>query len=157
MLEHYRLLDNVILSPPIEARVKQIADRFHAATQKDIVITSGLRTSQSQALAMYDKLSAGDDCAIYINQDAAQSIRRCYSEGCECNSSKEDIIHRIKAEIDKQIDEGVFISQHLRHGAVDIRNRDMSEWEKQTFIAIAEQIAETVLQETAPPHFHLQL
>lgn len=101
MTQYYRLLDNVILSPEIEVKVKELADHFHATTQKDIVVTSGLRTSQSQALAMYDKLASGDHCTIYLNQDAAQSIRHCYLESQQCNSSREVIIERIRLEIDK--------------------------------------------------------
>lgn len=157
MPEHYSLLDNVILSPEIRAKVKRLADRFHAATQKDILITSGFRTSQSQAVAMYDKLAAGDDFAVYKNQAAAQTIRRCYTQGLKASKSRDAIITEIKAEIDQQISENVYISQHLRYGAVDIRSRDMSDDEKQIFIAIAEQVAESVILETTPPHFHVQL
>lgn len=157
MAEHYSLLDGVILSPEIESRVKLLADRYYTLTNRDIVVTSGIRTSLSQAEAMYAKLAGGDDLAIYKNQTIAQTIRKIYINGTNANQDKEIIIANIKAEIDQQISNGIYISQHLRHGAVDIRSRDMSDNEKEKFKQAAEGIAEAVILEATPPHFHVQL
>ena len=157
MPEHYSLLDDVILSSEIEAKVKQLADRFHALTNKDIVVTSGIRTSQSQAQAMYDKLAGGDDLAVYKNQTIAQAIRKIYIDDTNANLTKDIVIANIKNEIDHQVSQGVYISQHLRKGAVDIRSRDMTDGEKEKFKQAAAGIAETVILETTPPHFHVQL
>lgn len=60
MAEHYTLKAGVVLSITIKAKVKKIADKYYALTKKDIVVTSGARSSQSQASAMYGKLSGGD-------------------------------------------------------------------------------------------------
>lgn len=157
MPEHFSLLDGVTLSPEIEAKVKRLADNYHALTNKDIVVTSGIRTAQSQAEAMYAKLAGGDDLSVYKNQDIAQAIRRIYIDGTNANQTEETIITAIRTEIDEQIRKGIYISQHLRKGAVDIRSRDMSEDEKAQFRIAAEGIAETVILETTPPHFHVQL
>ena len=157
MPEHYSLLDDVILSSEIEAKVKQLADRYHALTNKDIVVTSGIRTSQSQAQAMYDKLAGGDDLAVYKNQTIAQAIRKIYIDDTNANLTKDIVIANIKNEIDHQVSQGVYISQHLRKGAVDIRSRDMTDSEKEKFKQAAAGIAETVILETTPPHFHVQL
>lgn len=157
MPEHYSLLDGVILSPDIEEKVKLLADRYHALTNKNIVITSGIRTSHSQARAMYEKLAGGDDLAVYKNQSAAQDIRRIYLDGTTSNKSKDAIITDIKAEIDTQIHNEIYISKHLRQGAIDIRSRDMSDSEKEKLKQAAEGIVETVILETTPPHFHVQL
>jgi len=157
MPEHYSLLDGVMISPEIEVKVKQLADNYHALTNKDIVVTSGIRTAQRQAEAMYAKLAGGDDLAVYKNQDIAQAIRKIYIDGTNTNQTEETIITAIRTEIDKQIAKGIFISQHLRKGAVDIRSRDMSDAEKAQFRVAAEGIAETVILETTPPHFHVQL
>jgi len=157
MPEHYRVLDKVILSPEIEAKVKLLADAFHAATLRDIVVTSGLRSAHSQAVAMYDKLAGGDDLAIYRQQDAAQAIRQRYTDGLQQHQSRDTIVARMEAEIEQQISMGIYLSAHLRNGAVDIRSRDMTDSEKQAFMAIAEQMAESVILEAIPPHFHVQL
>jgi len=157
MPEHYQLLDKVILSPENEAKVKRLADAFHAATQRDIVVTSGLRSARSQAVAMYDKLAGGDDLAIYRQQGAAQAIRQCYTDGRQQHQSRDSIVAVMEAEIEQQISLGIYLSAHLRNGAVDIRSRDMTDSEKQAFMAIAGQMAESVILESIPPHFHVQL
>jgi hypothetical protein len=57
-----------------------------------------------------------------------------------------------------QMERGIFISAHLRAGAVDIRNRDMTPAEKHSFLeAVTEVGGATALEESRPPHYHLQI
>lgn len=157
MAEHYRLKAGVILSFDIKRKVKTIADKYYALTNKDIVVTSGTRTSQSQAEAMYAKLAGGDKLTVYKNQSAAKEIKKAYDDGQVSKKSKAQIIKDIKTVIDKQISRNVYISKHLKKGAVDIRSRDMSASEKTNFKKSAKGIASIIILETVPPHFHLQL
>ena len=60
-------------------------------------------------------------------------------------------------EIDKQIGKGVYLSKHLKKGAVDVRIRDMTSSEKEAFKKAVKDVADSVILETIPPHFHLQL
>jgi hypothetical protein len=56
------------------------------------------------------------------------------------------------------MDRGVFISAHLRAGAVDIRNRDMTVTEKRALVAAVSEVGGvTALEESRPPHYHLQV
>jgi len=59
MAEHYSLKSGVVLSIGIKNKVKKIADKYFLLSKKDIVVTSGARSSQSQAEAMYGKLAGG--------------------------------------------------------------------------------------------------
>lgn len=52
MVEHYTLKSGVALDSKIEKKVKKIADKYYALTKKDIVVTSGARSSSSQASAL---------------------------------------------------------------------------------------------------------
>lgn len=156
MTENYTINPGVTLPDNIVGKVKQIADRYQALTGKTIVVTSGTRTARSQAHAMYGKLAGGDDLAVYKNQTAAQEIRQAYDDGVTSGKTQEQIISDMQKLIETQITQQVYISMHLRQGAVDIRSRDMSNMEKEKFIQAATGIASSIILESTPPHFHLQ-
>ena len=115
------------------------------------------RTSQSQAEAMYGKLSGGDQLAVYSNQTAAKEIKKAYDDAVIAKKSKVDITSDMKSVIDSQISKMIYISKHLKVGAVDIRSKDMTAAEKSHFKSAATGIAIKVILETTPPHFHLSL
>lgn len=156
MAENYTVKPGVLLSHNVKASVKKIADKYYAGTRKKIVVTSGTRAAGSQATAMYNKLAGGDDLAVYKNQDAVKQIKKAYDDGITAKKSRRDIIAAMQKVIEAQIKKSVFISQHLREGAVDIRSRDMSQAEKDKFRQAAKGVAKKVILEATPPHFHLQ-
>lgn len=156
MTEHYTLKSGVILDSDVEKKVKKIADKYHELTQKDIVITSGTRSSSSQASAMYGKAAGGDKLSVYKDRASASAILGTFDAGVLGNKSKAEITEEIKDKIDEQIKLGKYISKHLKSGAVDIRSRNMSESNKTDFKKAARGIASTVILESVPPHFHLQ-
>jgi len=156
MSEHYSLKSGVTLDAEIENKVKKIADKYYKLSKKDIVITSGTRSSSSQASAMYGKTSGGDKLTVYKDQTSAKKILNAYDAGVKAKKSKAEIIADIKDEIDEQIKNKKYISKHLKKGAVDVRSRDMSESDKTNFKKAAAGIASTIILETTPPHFHLQ-
>ena len=156
MSENYTSNPGITLPIGIKVKVKKIADEYYSLTKKKIVVTSGARTAKSQAEAMYGKLSGGDSLTIYKNQVAAKEIKKAYDDGSAAKKPKNEIISDIEKIIDSQIKKGVYISKHLKKGAVDIRSRDMSSDEKIKFKRVAKGIAVVVILETTPPHFHLQ-
>ncbi len=156
MAENYSLGVGVDLSMDLKKKVKDVADAYHKSTKKKIVITSGTRTAKSQADAMYTKLQQGDDLKIYADQNAAGKIKKIYENGVKVKKGKDVIISEMEKEIDSQIAEGVYISKHLKKGAIDVRSRDMTFKEKESFKEAAKGVADTVILETTPPHFHLQ-
>lgn len=154
----YEILPDVNLPSKVEDRIKQVATRYHKATGKTLTVTSGTRDASSQAEAIYDKLAAGDDVVkLYKNKEAATELKGIYDRGKADKGDKDTIVARMAKAIRAQIKRGVFISAHLRSGAADIRNADMSASEKEAFVAAAEKSGLRVLSETTPPHFHLQL
>lgn len=157
MAENYELKPGVILSHRVKTKLKKIADKYYSLTKKKIVVTSGTRTIKSQASAMYGKLSGGDKLTIYKNQVAALQIKKAYDDAIEYKKIKDKIISDIKEVIEKQIKKQVFISKHLKEGAIDIRSRDMSSDEKNKFKMATKGFATRVILETVPPHFHIQL
>lgn len=156
MSEHYSLKSGVILSTDIKEKVKKIADEYYKLSKKDIVITSGTRSTESQAAAMYGKASGGDKLSVYKDQASAKEVLNAYDAGVKAKKTKTEIISDIKDKLDDQAKNGKYISKHLKKGAVDVRSRDMTETEKTNFKKAAAGIATTVILETVPPHFHLQ-
>ena len=156
MAENYTLKAGVQLDQEIEKKVKKIADKYYELSKKGIVITSGTRSSLSQAKAMYGKLSGGDKLTVYKDQKTAKAILATYNTSLGEKKADKEIIQNIQEKIDEQIKKGKYISKHLKKGAVDVRSRDMSATDKANFKKAAAGIALTVILETVPPHFHLQ-
>ncbi|VAW85720.1 hypothetical protein MNBD_GAMMA18-516 [hydrothermal vent metagenome] len=156
MSENYTLNPGITLPIGIKVKVKKIADEYYSLTNNKVVVTSGVRTAKSQAVAMYGKLSGGDSLIIYKNQIAAKEIKKAYDDGSAAKKPKNEIISDIEKRIGSQVKKGIYISKHLKEGAVDIRSRDMSSDEKTKFKRVAKGFAVVVILETTPPHFHLQ-
>ena len=155
----YSLLPEVKLAPAIEGKLAQIAEAFFRRTGKPLVVTSGTRDPERQAEAMHELLRLGVDITkLYRNTRAAAEIARAFQEARAAGKPPAAAVRDLAAVIRRQIERGVFVSAHLRAGAVDVRNRDMSAAQRRAFLeGVAEVGGVAVLDEEAPPHFHLQL
>jgi hypothetical protein len=153
----YTLLPDVTLSEEVAAKVARIDEAFARRTREHLVITSGQRDSARQAKAMYKMLELGADIMrLYRNKAAAREILGAY----EADRGKEPsiIVGALHAVIKDQMARGIYISAHLRDGAVDVRSRSMSASERQAFAkAVAEVGGVSLLEESKPPHYHLQI
>ena len=58
--------------------------------------------------------------------------------------------------IEGQVKKGIYLSKHLRAGAIDVRSRDMSNKEKEYFKQAIKGVANSFILEKKPPHWHLQ-
>jgi hypothetical protein len=147
----------IILSPAVERKINQLADAYFNLTQKKIVITDGTRTPAEQAVQVFNKIMA-HDLTIYINQRAANQIKAAFDLARSQGKSKADTLKAMAAVIERQTQNGVFLSKHLTAKAFDVRNNDMTDRQKATFKQVAQTIGGvTLLEETRPPHFHMQL
>ena len=138
---------SVVLTQAIKTEVASIATPYSAATQHKFTVTSGTRTAQSQASAMYTKIAAGSTLSDCRDQTSAQAIKAAYDAGVAAGKSKADTIADMVTVITTQVAAGTYISKHLRDGAVDVRSRDMTAAQKQTFKTEAEKVATSVLLE----------
>ncbi|WP_437733827.1 hypothetical protein [Sorangium sp. So ce1335] len=153
----YEVLPGVTLPPKIAAKLEQIDRRYARRTREHLVITSGTRDANRQARAMFTKLRLGEDLLqLYRNKAAVQEIKKAY----QANAGKrpEQVVEAMEAVIQDQIDRGIYVSAHLRKGAVDVRNRTMSAKEKRAFLESAGEVGGVlVIEESTPPHYHLQI
>jgi hypothetical protein len=155
----YTVLPDVTLSDPVAARVAAIDAEYARRTGKHLTVTSGTRDAARQAKAMYKMMRLGGDIVrLYRNKDAAREIKDAHDAARSAGKPEGGVVGAMHAVIQGQIERGVYISAHLRAGAVDIRNRDMSAAEKKAFLAAtAEAGGVRLLEETTPPHYHLQV
>ncbi len=142
-------------------RLKRIASRYFKATRKRLVVTGGTRTPKRQAQLMYNKLEHGEDIvALYENKAAATEIRNVYKEGTAKNLSRKRLIRSIADAIDAQIARGIYVSKHLKSGAVDVRSWGLTGKQEEALReAVKQESGVTLLDErnSSEPHFHLSL
>lgn len=154
---HFTVDEGVVLSDASRERVGRIADEYFRRTGNNLRVTDGTRTAHDQARQIYNKIQL-NDTGIYRDQTSIAEIRRAYDAGVRAGKSRAQIINDMSAVIQGQVDRGVYISRHLRAGAVDVSVRGMTAADERDFRAsVAAASAGTeVLRETRPPHFHLQ-
>lgn len=152
-------LPDVVLAAPVAEKVDEIDDAYFRRTGKHLTVTSGTRDAGQQARAMYKMMRlGGDPVRLYRNKEAAREIKRAYEQARGAKKSPDAVVNEVYAVIQKQMARGIYISAHLRAGAVDVRSRDLSRAEKKHFQASVGSMKDVqMLEEFTPPHFHLQI
>jgi hypothetical protein len=155
----YTLLSGVTLAAAVQEKVSELAAAYFRRTGKELVVTSGTRDPERQAEAVHELFQHGADVLrLYKDKSAARELKSAYEQGVSAAQPVESLVASLADVIRAQVDRGVFISAHLREGAVDIRSRDMTSEEKRAFLDGAEEVEGlTVLEESRPPHYHLQI
>jgi hypothetical protein len=121
-------------------------DEFAKRLPFNIIVTSGTRTPQAQARAMFDKIELGDDLLkIYADDVFAQSIIDAYPNIEQATEIVEQYARSGRG------------SDHLTGNAVDIRTRDLTEDQKNTMVAVVQEMGNFALLEATPPHLHITL
>jgi len=152
-------LADVTLPDPVADKVDAIDEGYFRRTGKHLTVTSGTRDAARQAKAMYKMLRlGGDPMRLYRNKEAAREVKEAYDSKRAAGKAEGDVVGAMYEVLRAQITRGVYISAHLRAGAVDVRSRDMSSSDKKAFVAaVNEAKGVALLEESAPPHWHLQI
>ena len=155
----YEILPEVTLAPDVERKVALIAESYRRRTGKTLVLTSGTRDVARQAEAMHELLRLGADLSrIYKNRDAVKEVTAAYQRARAERRPPRAAIEAVAAVLREQMQRGVYVSAHLRAGAVDVRSRGMSASDKRAFVAGVEEVGGAeVIEEVTPPHFHVEL
>ncbi len=94
-------------------------DSIKASTGYEIYVTSGRRGPDRQAAAMYDNYANGT-APTYRDQVSEGQIRAAYTAGRNNGQSKAETVRDMAAVIQGQVDNGIYISRHLRAKSLDI-------------------------------------
>ncbi len=155
----FEQLPDVELSPKVETKLNALADAFQRRSGRSFVVTSGTRGPEDQADVFVAKLEAGDDVLkLYRDKNAVLELKRLHDLGRAAGRPRAMVVAQIAAAIKAQMRRGVFISAHLRAGAADVRSTTMTGTDRRHFVDAAREVGGvSILVETIPPHFHLQL
>ncbi|NVM87089.1 hypothetical protein FHT32_000712 [Variovorax sp. SG517] len=104
---------------------------------------------------MFDKFILGDKPSLYRNQTAYLQIRREF-EKPDSGRSREQIENAMAVIIERQMSEGIYISQHLTDTAADVSLRGLSESTVRKIVELAKKLGGSAIVEKKPPHIHLQ-
>jgi hypothetical protein len=153
----YTVLSGVTLSHAAAAAIERLDEAYFKKTGERLVVTSGTRDAARQAKAMYKMIKLGADIVrLYKNKEAAREIKEAYDKAS--GKPPEAVIEAMYGALKDQQRRGVYISSHLKAGAVDIRSRTMSAADKRAFErSVAEVGGMRALEESKPPHYHLEL
>jgi len=112
----------------------------------DLVVTSGFRTPEAQAAAMFKKIELGEDLTqLYKNKDFARQVTEAYPN----KAAGAAVIERYAAAGGG--------STHLRGSGIDLRTRDLTTLQRNELKAAVESLGDYALYEPQPPHIHIEL
>lgn len=156
---HYEVLPGVTMPPHVAARVARIDESFARRTGKHLTVVSGTRDTGRQARAMVRVMQLGGSLTkLYEDRESALEIKQAYQRALAAKKSVAEATSAVQAALQSQIDRGIYISAHLRAGAVDIRNTTMTESERKAFRAAVREVDQvSLLEEHRPPHYHLEI
>ena len=155
----YTVLPGVTLSAPVASRVQQLDLAFARRTGKHLIVVSGTRDPAKQARAMIRIIELGGSLTkLYGDREAAREVQQSYDRARAARKKPEEVVSAVQATLQGQIQRGVYISAHLRAGAIDVRNTVMTEADRKAFRAAVREVGGiSLLEEFRPPHFHLEI
>lgn len=135
-------------------RKRMLRSRYRHLVGRDLYITSGQRTERRQAIAIRSNLrryGTRHVIALYRSSSAIKEIVRAY----RLNRRSGKSISAMTAVIQKQVSCGIFISNHMRWRAVDVRSRG---WH-QARLSVLRQVAQSMGARVSvePNHYHVDL
>ena len=111
----------------------------------NIVVTSGFRTPERQAKAMFYKIEQGEDITqLYKDKVFAQSVIDAFPNLVEG-----------AAAVQAYIDRGGGKTMHLSGNAIDLRTRDLTKEQFDMVVSTVEGMGDRILYEPVPPHFDI--
>src|SRR5262249_24620693 len=142
------------LSPQMASKAEAIGQKFRERTGKTLQVTSGTRTSHSQARAMYVKYIAGYGHSTYRGPLGRQ-VGAVYEASKRAGDNADVTIAKMEAVIVRQIAAGHYISDHLTAHAIDFSVGNLNARDVRTLEGvIREEGGVPNANEGAPPHVH---
>lgn len=135
--------------------ISTLRDDYRRETGRELIVTSAGRTARAQAVAMYRNFVRHGSARVirgYRNKRAAREIANAY----EANRRRpRRAIDAMAAVINRQVGDGVFVSNHLRGKAVDLRSWGPSRARLKPLMQIARARGWRVLVEAS--HIHVDM
>ena len=120
--------------------------RAKVPTEIPITVTSGFRTPEEQAKALQVKRNGKDDLVALYGVVNAKKILDVPNE-----------VSAMTVVIKKMIEQGVYMSPHMRGNALDIRSKNWSRDQLAQVEKVVTELGAKPLEEKIPPHLHVTL
>lgn len=150
-----RLSRNSPLIPRSKSLAERVAEAYENLTGKQIVIRSGKRDALQQATAMFKNARAFGLRSVittYRNKRAVREIMAPYQANRRRPRKAQREMARV---IESQMARGIYISNHLRGRAVDVRSRGRGAARLSILRQVARSLGGYVLVERS--HYHVTL
>ncbi len=147
---HYTVNSGILMTDALRPRAEELANRYFQETGRNLHLTSGYRPPARQASAMYDLIINNGTRHIhdlYANKAAADEIIGAYRNN---SGSREAAVNAMTRTIENQVNDGVYISSHLRSRAMDVSTDTNEDALRRT----VSQMGGTVINEG--DHLHVQ-
>ncbi len=123
------------IAPDLLTRVAGYAQALEKATGKGFFVTSGRRDERGQAKAMYDVMKEKSAEELrkggYTNVEAYEEVLAAFRSG----GTEEEAVQAMTRVLEDQKERrGIFLSKHMKDGAVDIRSKGMSPEQKDSLV-----------------------
>lgn len=157
---YYTIDPNIIISPEAKNILDLIGAEYFKQTGKRFNVNSGTRDPYRQAEAMYVKYPGDKTFSEYRNRPAINEILEAIRKAQKAGQSRAQIVKAMGDVIKSQVERGIYISSHLKAGAIDISvfaTAETPEPDKKLIISIAKKVTGgQAFEETNPPHIHIQ-
>ena len=104
----------------VVSKANTLSDAVRNATGHQIHVTSGRRPPHRQAEAMYDNFIR-KTVPGYANHKAFGEVHRAYLAGSQRRLGRDQTISLMAGVLADQAKRGIYLSRHMRSGAIDIR------------------------------------
>lgn len=142
-------------------RLRAIAEKYHAATNRKLVVTGGGRKAARQAELMHDMLRDGVELLhLYVQAALVRPLIKAYDDGKTKRWGRRRTVAVMTKIIDDQVKEGKYVSRHLAYTAADVRSRGLKKEHVEALQkAVSEVKGARLVDERNgnAPHFHLSL
>jgi peptidoglycan hydrolase-like protein with peptidoglycan-binding domain len=133
--DHYTARGGVDLPPELRQVVKEVAYHYYLWTGESFRVTSGKRTPERQAEAMYNNRRSGK-LAHYKDQIAFQEILEAYAREEPAGASQQEIVEAMAGVIAQHPD----ISRHLSGRAFDVSMHGKSHEQVAAFMEAVKEV-----------------
>ncbi len=119
--KYFTVSKGILMTNQTLERLEKVASRYFELTGEKLHITSGFRTAERQAMAMYQMINNYGiryTYAQYVNDGAVRQIVDVFKENENDYSAA---IEAMKKVIGEQMQKGIYLSDHLVEGAFDVR------------------------------------
>jgi hypothetical protein len=146
--------EDVILPLALEPWLRELTQKYYALTGRRLHITSGLRTPEKQARAMYFNLENYGISYVASTYGGRAAVWEIINAFQQSRNDKRNAVREMAEVIKSQMKRRIIISPHIREKALDIRSRGKEAANLAVLKKIVQGMRGQVLAEK--DHYHVQ-